>query len=327
MPTTSVQHHALGRSGLQVPALGLGSWISLADPTSPPAATVVRAALDAGIWLLDTADVYDHGLAEEMLGAALVGVPRRQVVLASKAFWPMSDHPNDRSLSRKHLVESLHDTLRRLRTDYLDLFQCHRFDPTVPLDETVRALGDLIRQGKLLYWGTSEWTAENLRDACNLCDQLGVPRPISEQARFNLLCRDVERKVVPMGRRLGVGFLWWSPLAQGVLTGKYAAGKAPPAGTRAASERQVGTFLQQALQEPEVHARVARFLAVAQKSGHSPAALALSWCLDRVPGSTVLIGVTRMEQLQDNLAALQVQWTPELRAEVEEAFAGPNLKL
>jgi aryl-alcohol dehydrogenase-like predicted oxidoreductase len=327
MSSTSMQHHALGRSGLRVPALGLGSWISLADPTSPPAATVVRAALDAGVWLLDTADVYDNGRAEEMLGEALVGVSRRSVVLASKAFWPMSDHPNDRSLSRKHLAESVHDSLRRLRTDYLDLFQCHRFDKEVPLEETVRTFGDLIRQGKILYWGTSEWSADNLRDACRLCDQLNVPRPISEQARFNLLCRSVENKVVPMGRRLGVGFLWWSPLAQGVLTGKYAAGKAPPTGTRAASERRVGTFLEQALQEPEVHARVGRFLAVAREVGHSPAALALSWCLDRVPGSTALIGVTRMEQLSDNLAALQVQWTPELRGKIEEAFAGPDLKL
>lgn len=322
-----MQHHALGRSGLQVPLLGLGSWISLADPASPPAATVVRAALDAGIWLLDTADVYDNGRAEEMLGAALAGVPRRHVVLASKAFWPMSDHPNDRSLSRKHLAESVHDSLRRLRTDYLDLFQCHRFDPEVPLDETVRALGDLIRQGKVLYWGTSQWTAQNLRDACRLCDQLGVPRPISEQARFNLLCREVEPEVVPAGRELGVGFLWWSPLAQGVLTGKYAAGKTPPAGTRAASPRQVGTFLEQALAAPEVRARVGRFLAVAREAGHSPAALALSWCLDRVPGSTVLIGVTRMEQFKDNLAALDVKWTPELRGKVESAFAGPRLEL
>lgn len=319
--------HALGRSGLRVPALGLGSWITLADPTSPPPEQVVRAALDAGIFLLDTADVYDAGQAEELLGRALAGVPRHKVVLATKAFWPMSEDPNDRGLSRKHLFESVHASLRRMRTDYVDLFQCHRFDPEVPLEETVRAFGDLMRQGKVLYWGTSQWSAQNLRDACRLCDALGVARPISEQARFNLLCREVEPEVVPTARELGVGFLWWSPLAQGVLTGKYATRGAPPPGTRAASARRVGTFLEQALAEPEVHARVARFVAVAREAGLTPAALAIAWCLDRVPGSTVLIGVTRMPQLADNLAALAVAWTPELRARVEAAFAGSPLAL
>ncbi|MDA1260623.1 MAG: aldo/keto reductase [Planctomycetota bacterium] len=322
-----MKFHALGQSGLRVPALGLGSWITLADPSSPPPERVVRAALDAGIWLFDTADVYDMGAAEEMLGKALVGVPRHQVVIATKAFWPMSDNPNDRGLSRKHLFESVHNSLRRMGTDYVDLFQCHRFDPEVPLEETVLAFGDLIRQGKLLYWGTSQWSARNLKDACALCDALGVPRPISEQARFNLLCREVEPKVVPTGRKLGIGFLWWSPLAQGVLTGKYALSAPPPAGTRAASERRVGSFLEQALAEPEVHARVARFVVVAREAGHSPAALALSWCLDRVPGSTVLIGITKLEQLPQNLAAVDIEWTEQLRARVEAAFAGPALKL
>jgi aryl-alcohol dehydrogenase-like predicted oxidoreductase len=322
-----MKFHALGHSGLRVPALGLGSWITLADPTSPPAERVVRAALDAGIWLLDTADVYDTGAAEELLGRALAGVPREQVVIATKAFWPMSDHPNDRGLSRKHLVESVHNSLRRLRTTHLDLFQCHRYDPEVPLAETVRAIGDLIRAGKVLYWGTSQWSARNLKDACALCDTFGVQRPISEQARYNLLCREVERKVVPAAQKLGIGFLWWSPLAQGVLTGKYAEGAPPPAGTRAASARRVGSFLEQALAEPEVHARVARFVAVAREAGHTPAALALAWCIDRVPGSTALIGVTRLEQLPENLAALAVEWTPELRARVKEAFAGPRLDL
>ncbi len=323
----SMRTHSLGRSGLRVPALGLGSWITLADPSAVAPEAVVRAALDAGINFFDTADVYDSGRAEELLGAALAGLPRHHAVLATKAFWPMSADPNDRGLSRKHLFESVHASLRRLRTDYVDLFQCHRFDPEVPLEETVRAFGDLMRQGKLLYWGTSQWSAQNLRDACRLCDALGVARPISEQARFNLLCREVEAEVVPTARDLGVGFLWWSPLAQGVLSGKYAAGKTPPAGSRAASARRVGSFLEQALAEPEVHARVARFLAVARAVGCSPAALAISWCLDRVPGSTVLIGVTRLEQFSENLAALSVPWTPELRAQVEAAFAGTPLAL
>jgi aryl-alcohol dehydrogenase-like predicted oxidoreductase len=322
-----MHNHALGNSGLRAPALALGSWITLADPGSVPAGTVVRAALDAGIGFFDTADVYDNGRAEELLGRALDGVPRHHVVLATKAFWPMSENPNDRGLSRKHLFESVHASLRRMRTEYLDLFQCHRFDPEVPLEETVRAFGDLLRQGKILYWGSSQWSARNLLDACRLCDALGVARPISEQARFNLLCREVEPEVVPVARDLGLGFLWWSPLAQGVLTGKYAASQPPPAGTRAASDRRVGTFLDQALREPEVHARVAKFLAVARASGHSPAALAISWCLDRVPGSTVLIGVTRLEQFRDNLAALDVKWTPELRAQVAAAFAGKPLNL
>ncbi len=320
-----MEDHALGRSGLRIPPLGLGSWLTFGDPHAEPPEKVVDAALEAGIWFFDTADVYDLGAAESALGAALRHVERRHVVVATKAFFPMSEHPNDRGLSRKHLFESLEGSLERLGMDYVDLYQCHRFDPRTPLEETVRAMGDLVRRGLTLYWGTSTWTAEQLREACRLCDAMDVPRPISEQARFNLLCREVEAEVVPTARELGIGFLWWSPLAQGVLTGKYLGGVT--GATRAASGRSAGTFLERALADPEVARRVERFVAVARRHGFPPAALALSWTLDRVPGSTALVGASRVAQLQEDLEALSVPWDDELRREVEEAVAGPPLDL
>ena len=322
-----MEFHPLGDSGLRVPPLGLGTWLSLADPDSDPPDRVVGAALDAGITLLDTADVYDTGEAETLLGAALRGRPRHHLVIATKAYFPMSEDPNDCGLSRKHLTESIDRSLQRLGTDYVDLYQCHRYDEQVPLAETVATMGDLIRRGKILYWGTSMWTAANLRDACALCDRMGVPRPISEQARYSLLCREVEDEVVPAARALGVGLLWWSPLAQGVLTGKYHAGTAPPPDTRAGSARRYGTFLDAALADPRVHQRVTALAAVADQAGVALDALTLSWCFRRQPGSTALVGVRRVEQLERNLAALEVRWDDALMAAVEQAVAGEPLGL
>jgi len=322
-----MEFHPLGASGLRVPPLGLGSWLSLADPDSDSPDRVVGAALDAGITLLDTADVYDTGEAERLLGAAIRDRPRHHLVLATKAYWPMSDDPNDRGLSRKHLTESVDHSLQRLGTDYIDLFQCHRYDPEVPLAETVATMGDLIRRGKILYWGTSMWSGQQLRDACALCDALQVPRPISEQARYNLLCREVEPEVVPAAQELGVGFLWWSPLAQGVLSGKYRPGVAPATDTRAGSERRFGGFLDDALADPRVHERVARLARVADQAGAPLDALAISWTIRRQPGSTALVGVRKLGQLERNLRALEVAWDDALMAAVEEAVAGEPLGL
>lgn len=322
-----MEFHPLGHSGLRVPRLGLGTWLSLADPNSETPDAIVGAALDAGITLFDTADVYDFGEAETLLGAALRGHRREQLVIATKAYFPMSEDPNDRGLSRKHLVQSVDASLQRMGCDYVDLFQCHRYDEETPLAETVQAFGELITRGKILYWGTSMWSAAQLRTACTLCDALGVPRPVSEQARYNLLCREVEAEVVPAAAELGVGFLWWSPLAQGVLTGKYYQGEAPGEDTRAGGGRKLGSFLDAALAAPEVHARIGRLRTVAGEAGVEMDALALSWCLARQPGSTALVGVKTRAQLERNLRALEVDWSGGLMEAVEEAVAGPALDL
>ncbi|MBC8327209.1 MAG: aldo/keto reductase, partial [Planctomycetes bacterium] len=236
-------YHRLGRSGLRVPRLALGTWLTLARIDRSRAADLVSASLDAGVNFFDTADVYDRGGAEEVLGGLLAGHRREHLVVATKAFHAMSDDINDCGLSRKHLFESIHASLRRLGTDYVDLYQFHRFDTETPLDETVRAIGDLIRQGKVLYWGTSMWSAAQLREACRLADELGVPRPISEQPRYSMLCREIEAEVVPACRELGIGLLFWSPLAQGMLTGKYRRDAAPPAGRPGAEPDRGGGAL------------------------------------------------------------------------------------
>lgn len=318
-------HHRLGRSGLRVPRLGLGTWLTLARIEERAAAELVAAALDAGVNFFDTADVYDRGGAEERLGRLLAGRRREDLVVATKAFHPMSEDVNDRGLSRKHLFESLQASLRRLRMDYVDLYQFHRFDEETPLEETVRAIGDLIRQGQALYWGTSMWSAAQLRDACRTADALGVPRPISEQPRYSMLCREIEAEVVPACRELGIGLLFWSPLAQGLLTGKYRRGQSPPPGSRGADSRRVGEFLDRALPDPSVWDRVEQVRQAAARHGLPMAALAVSWCLRQVPEGSVLLGATRVEQLRELLPACELEWPAGLAEELANALAGPLL--
>jgi aryl-alcohol dehydrogenase-like predicted oxidoreductase len=238
-------------------------------------------------------------------------------VLATKAFFPMSERPNDRGLSRKHLVESVESSLRRLGTDYLDLHQCHRADPETPLEETVRAYEDLIRQGKVLYWGTSEWKADEIERACLVADTHGAYRPISNQPQYSLLSRRIERDVIPVSERAGIGQLVFSPLAQGVLTGKYA-GDERPAGTRAADpERSV--FMQRYL-DPETLARVAALRPLAAEAGCSLAELALAFCLRQPNVASVIIGATRVEHVEQNARASGLELPPETFEAMDALF-------
>jgi len=305
--------------------MAFGSWLNLLGEHSEKPQDLVAAALEQGINFFDTADVYDLGRAEEALGKALAPFPRHRLVVATKAFFPMSEDPNDRGLSRKHLKEGLDASLRRLGMEYVDLFQCHRYDESTPLAETVATMGELIRAGKIHYWGTSMWRGRHIWKACSLADKLGVPRPISEQARLNLLCREVDKRVLPIGKRLGLGFLWWSPLAQGILTGKYALNQAPPAGSRAAAQGDAGMLLDKALVLPHVHQRVDALRKVAAEAGCSLATLSLAWCLHHAPRSAVLIGATTRAQLRENLGALELSWDQDLAKAVEKAAAGPAL--
>jgi voltage-dependent potassium channel beta subunit len=313
-----LEYRHLGRSGLRVSEVGLGSWLTFGSSVgTEDARRVVRRALDLGVNLFDTADAYAHGEGERVLRDALRDVPRHHLVIATKAFFPMSDQPNDRGLSRKHLFESVEGSLRRLGTDYLDLHQCHRADPDTPLDETVAAYQDLVRQGKVLYWGVSEWSAAQIVDACRRADARAGPRPISNQPQYSILRRRIEREILPACEREGVGQLVWSPLAQGVLTGKYSGG-ARPAGSRAADPER-NRFMDAFLDE-DVLERVEKLRPLARELGLSLAQLALAWCLRRSGVSSVLVGATRPEQIEENVTAAGVALPPDVEARIDELF-------
>src|SRR5215470_1847149 len=233
-----MEYRHLGRSGLMVSEIAYGNWITHGDQVEEQAATdCVRAALDEGITTFDTADAYAGGRAEEVLGRALHGVRRESLEIFTKVYWPTGDKPNDRGLSRKHITESLHASLRRLQTDYVDLYQAHRYDYETPLEETMRAFDDLVRQGKVLYIGVSEWRAEEIAAALRVAAQLGLDRIVSNQPQYNMIWRVIESEVVPLCETEGIGQIVWSPIAQGALTGKYLPGAAPPPGSRATDSR------------------------------------------------------------------------------------------
>jgi len=316
-----MEYRNLGRSGLQVSEVALGSWLTFGSSVDREGTRdLVRRAYDLGVNFFDTADVYSNGAAEEALGYALGGIPRRYVVVATKCFFPMSERPNDRGLSRKHIIESAEDSLRRLGTDYIDLLQCHRPDPNSPVEETVCAFEDLVRQGKILYWGVSEWRAERIVDACRVADQRHAYRPISNQPQYSILRRGIERAVLPVSEREGLGQVVFSPLAQGALTGKYSGGSRPE-GTRAA-DPQRNAFMN-AFLEPGELARVDALRPIADELGVSMAQLALAWCL-RAPGvSSVIVGVTRTSQLEDNAAASGIRLPPEVLERIDGIFAPP----
>lgn len=313
-----MQYRNLGRSGLSVSEVSLGSWLTFGSSVDRKATRdLVHKAYDLGINLFDTADVYANGAGEEALGHALEDIPRPYVVIATKCFFPMSERPNDRGLSRKHIVESVEGSLRRLGTDYIDLLQCHRPDPNTPIEETVRAFEDLIRQGKLLYWGVSEWRAAHIVDACRIADGHHAYRPVSNQPQYNMLRRALEREVLPVSRREGLGQIVFSPLAQGVLTGKYSGGKRP-SGTRAADPKR--NLFMDAYLEDEPLSRVDRLRPLAEAEGLSMAQLALAWCLRHDAVSSVIVGVTRPEQLEDNVAAAGRTLPPEVLDAIDELF-------
>ena len=317
-----MESRRLGRSGLRVSEVVLGSWLTFGSSVEQETTTAcVRAALDAGIHTFDTADVYALGKAEEMLGHALEGVPRKDVVLATKVFWPTGKGPNDKGLSRKHVFETIHASLARLKTDYVDVYQCHRFDPDVPLEETVRAMEDLVRAGKILHWGVSVWTGAQIAEAIRIAKAFGGVGPIVNQPEYSLLDRRIEAEVLPVSRREGVSQWVFSPLAQGVLTGKYAGGSRP-AGSRGA-DAQRNRFMTDRL-VPEVLAKVDRFVALAKEAGMTPARLALAWCLS-VPGiDAVVVGATRPEQVTENAAAAGSKVSDDLRRALDALFPAPR---
>ncbi|ALG07776.1 aldo/keto reductase family protein [Kibdelosporangium phytohabitans] len=297
-----MEFRRLGRSGLTVSEISYGNWLTHGSQVEEEqAAACVRAALDAGITTFDTADVYANTAAESVLGRALAGQRRESLEILTKVFWPTGPKgPNDQGLGRKHIIESANASLKRLRTDYVDVYQAHRFDRTVPLEETMLAFAELVRQGKALYIGVSEWTAEQITRGAALARELRVPF-ISNQPQYSMLWRVIEPQVIPASEREGLGQIVFSPIAQGVLTGKYLPGQPVPDGSRATDESGknfVGRWLRDDILE-----RVQQLKPLAAEAGLSLAQLAVAWVLQNENVSSAIIGASRPEQVTENVKA------------------------
>ncbi|MBT8486030.1 MAG: aldo/keto reductase family protein [Phycisphaerales bacterium] len=302
-----MQYRQLGMWGIQLSEVGLGSWLTLNDGSQERADTLHRTAVECGINFFDTANAYGGGVAEEAVGRALAPYRRDALVIATKLFWPVKDWPfpgaNDRGLSRKHVFEQCHASLGRMGLDYIDLYQCHRYDEATPLVETCHAMHDLIEQGKVLYWGVSEWNEQQISDAAAICEDHGWHTPASNQPLYNMLERHWEEQVFPTCERLGLGIVNFSPLAEGVLTGKYLDGV--PADSRAADEK-LGQWIKPRMNEENL-ARVRKLAAVAKGLDTPLSTLALAWCLRRSELTSTIIGATRPEQIRENAAASELQ--------------------
>ncbi|WP_203922232.1 aldo/keto reductase family protein [Rugosimonospora africana] len=312
-----MQYRHLGRSGLMVSEISYGNWITHGSQVEEEQATAcVHAALDLGITTFDTADVYAGTRAESVLGRALNGQRREGLEIFTKVYWPTGSGANDRGLSRKHVQESINGSLSRLQTDYVDLYQAHRYDYSTPLEETMQAFADIVHAGKALYIGVSEWRASEIRAAADLARELKI-QLVSNQPQYSMLWRVIEAEVVPTSEELGVGQIVWSPIAQGVLTGKYLPGQSAPEGSRATDEKSGANFIRRFLRD-DVLARVQQLKPIAEKAGLSMAQLAVAWVLQNPNVSSAIVGATRPEQLQDNVKAAGVKLDAELLKAIDE---------
>ncbi len=312
----------LGASGLKISAIAYGNWLTHGSQVEEDAAQAcVRQALDEGITTFDTADVYANTAAETVLGKALAGERREGLEIFTKVFWPTGPGKhNDHGLSRKHIMESIDGSLRRLGTDYVDLYQAHRYDHETPLEETMEAFADVVRAGKALYIGVSEWRAEELRAAHALARELRIPL-VSNQPQYSMLWRVIEAEVVPTSEELGIGQIVWSPIAQGVLTGKYQPGKEHPAGSRATDAKGGADMISRWLRD-DVLERVQRLRPLADQAGLTMAQLAVAWVLANPNVSSAIIGASRPEQVTDNAKAAGVRLDQDLLTGIDEALDG-----
>ena len=306
-----MHYRRLGHSGIKVSELSYGAWVTFGNQLDEKQAReIIHAAYDLGVNFFDNADIYAKGQAEILMGKAIKGLPREALVISSKVFWPTMPGPNGRGLSRKHIMESIHASLRRLDTDYLDIYYCHRFDPDTPIEEVVYTMNLLIQQGKILYWGTSEWTAAQIAQAVYIARQHHLIPPVVEQPQYNMFHRRrVEAELAPIAGELGIGLTTWSPLYSGILTGKYNEGI--PAGSRASLESMA--WIRDRI-TPERIAIVRQLSEVAAELGVTMAQLAIGWLLRLKVVSSVITGATKIEQLKENLAAAEV--LPKLTDEV-----------
>jgi aryl-alcohol dehydrogenase-like predicted oxidoreductase len=310
----------LGRSGLLISEIAYGNWITHGSQVEEEAAAAcVRAALDVGITTFDTADAYAGTAAEEVLGRALKGERREGLEVLTKVYWPTGPGPNDRSLSRKHIMESINGSLRRLQMDYVDVYQAHRYDHSTPLEETMEAFADIVHSGKALYIGVSEWTADQIRAGHQLARELKF-QLVSNQPQYSMLWRVIEAEVVPASEELGLGQVVFSPIAQGVLTGKYEPGKQPPAGSRATDDKSGAGFISRWMSD-EVLTAVQQLKPLAEQAGLSLAQLAVAWVLQNENVSAAIIGASRPEQVHDNAKASGVKLDSDLMKAIDDVLS------
>jgi len=317
-----MEFRRLGRSGLNVSEISYGNWLTHGSQVEEDQAQAcIKAALEAGITTFDTADVYANTKAESVLGRGLAGQRRESVEIFTKVFWPTGPGgPNDKGLGRKHIIESANASLKRLQTDYIDLYQAHRFDTSVPLEETFLAFSDLVRQGKVLYIGVSEWNAEHISRGAALARELKVPF-ISNQPQYNMLWRVIESQVVPASEREGISQIVWSPIAQGVLTGKYKPGQPLPEGSRATDEKGGANMVKRFLND-DVLERVAKLEPLASEAGLSLAQLAVAWVLQNPNVASAIVGASRPEQVHENVKAAGVKLDADLMTAIDTALEG-----
>ncbi|MCB9451339.1 MAG: aldo/keto reductase family protein [Anaerolineaceae bacterium] len=309
-----MEYRRVGKSGLKVSAISLGAWLTFGSKRveQEAAKTCIRTAIENGINFIDVADMYSYGQAEVVVGEVVKDYKRSDLVISTKAYWPMSDNVNDRGLSRKHITESVNASLKRFNLDYVDIFFCHRFDDETPVEETVRAIDDLIAQGKILYWGTSMWNATELTEGNAVAKAINANRPIVEQPEYNMLDRNfVEAGLETALEKYGMSLVVWSPLAQGILTGKYNDGI--PAGSRYETVDWFKDHLTQAKIE-----KARGISQLAAEMGTTPAALAIAWVLKNPYLASAITGATRPEQVTENLKALDVTITDEINQKIED---------
>lgn len=316
-------YRKLGRHGVKVSEVALGGWLTQGRSITDDATrAVVAKAFDLGVNFFDTADAYNAGEAEKALAKATKAFRREDLVIATKCFFPITDRPNDQGLSRKHIVESVHKSLKRLETDYIDLMQFHRFDPHTPLDESVRAIDDLTRQGKVLYWGVSEWRSHQIAGAMLAAKELNANPPASNQPRYSMVNRHIEESILPTCGHFGLGVVVFSPLAQGVLTGKYKPGQPAPEGSRGADG--TSNMFMGELKDEQLLARVQSLKGLAETQGCTLAQLALAWVLRRKEVSSVIVGATKPEQIEDNAAASGLEVPDEVWEHADRILTGPS---
>ncbi|GCF07503.1 aldo/keto reductase family protein [Dictyobacter arantiisoli] len=316
-----MEYRHLGRSGVRVSSIALGSWLTYGTAVEKQTAIdCIHHAYESGVNFFDTANNYNNGEAEKAVGQALKEYPRSSYFLATKVYFPVGKGPNDRGLSRKHIMEQCHASLKRLGVEYIDLYQCHRHDPASPMDEILRAMDDLVRQGKVNYVGVSEWTATNISDAVHTAEKRNFDKIVSHQPSYSLLDRHIEPDVVPLCEREGIGQIVFSPLAQGVLTGKYKPGQQPASDTRAAN-KQTNTFMQHLLKD-ETLAAVQRLQKLADEGGYKLSQLALAWVLGRPNVSSAIIGASRPEQIDENLKSLDITLSESDLKRIDETLEG-----
>ena len=314
-----MKYRRLGRSGLKVSEISLGSWLTYGKSVEDDTATkTIHKAYELGINFFDSANVYERGQGEIVMANALREFSRESYVITTKAFWPTGDGPNDRGLSRKHVYEQLHNSLKRMKLDYVDIFYCHRYDPETPVDETLRVIDDLIRQGKILYAGVSEWSAAQIEEAVGIADKYLLDRIIVNQPQYNMLHRYIEDEVIPVSNKHGISQVVFSPLAQGVLTGKYLNGKIPT-DSRAAND-DINTFVQNFMNE-SVQNKVGQLDKLAKELDITLPSLAIAWILRQPNVASALVGASRPDQVEANVKGIDVELTSDVVAKIEDILS------